>query len=166
MTYLGECTVVPDVAVVGEAVADKAQATFLDILLDRVEGLLLRYFQLCVSPSGHLDDHVEDAIVLVGEERDVVEGRHDGLVGRLFNEDTVFCRTWMSYITVLSFGHASPSVLAAPIWRVVYSMKGTFSTTSRTSGQRRLTVGHGCVRREMAGVEGETTKGRWKTHAT
>lgn len=40
-TYLGESTVVPDISVVGEAVADVAQAALLDVLLDGVERLLL-----------------------------------------------------------------------------------------------------------------------------
>ena len=74
---------------VGETVADVAQATLLNVLLDGIEGLLLGYLHLRVSPAGNLDDHVEDAIVLVGEERDIVERRYDRLVGGLFNEDTV-----------------------------------------------------------------------------
>lgn len=40
-TYLGEATVVPEVALVGEAVADEANLALLDVLLDRVEELLL-----------------------------------------------------------------------------------------------------------------------------
>ena len=75
-TYLGEGTVVPDVTVVGEAVADVAQTALLDVLLDGVEGLLLGDLHLRVGPAGDLNDHVEDGVVLVGEERDVVEGRH------------------------------------------------------------------------------------------
>lgn len=39
--YLGESTVVPEVALVGEAVADEAELALLDILLDGVEKLLL-----------------------------------------------------------------------------------------------------------------------------
>jgi hypothetical protein len=66
--------------VVGEAVTDVTQATLLDILLDRIEDLLLRDLHLRVSPSGNLDDHVEDAVVLVREEGDVVEGGDDGAI--------------------------------------------------------------------------------------
>lgn len=39
--YLGEGTVVPEVALVGEAVADVAQLALLGVLLDGVEELLL-----------------------------------------------------------------------------------------------------------------------------
>ena len=48
---------------VGEAVANVAEAALLDVL--------------GVGPAGDVDDHVEDAVVLVGEERDVVERRDD-----------------------------------------------------------------------------------------
>jgi len=74
---LWEGTIVPDVAVMGEAVANEAQAALFGILFDGVEGLLFGYFHLGVGPTGDLDDHVEDAIVPVGEKRDVVEGRDD-----------------------------------------------------------------------------------------
>lgn len=72
---------------VGEAVADEAETTLLDILLDRVEGLLLGDLHLGVSPARDLDDHVEDAIALVGEKRNVVERRDDLAV--LLDEDAV-----------------------------------------------------------------------------
>lgn len=39
--YLGEGTVVPEVALVGEAVANVAELALLDVLLDGVERLLL-----------------------------------------------------------------------------------------------------------------------------
>ena len=77
MTNLRESTVVPDVTVVREAVADVAQTALLDILLDGVEGLLLGDLHLGVGPAGDLNNHVEDPVVLVGEEGDVVEGRDD-----------------------------------------------------------------------------------------
>lgn len=41
IAYLGEGTVVPQVALVGEAVADEAKLALLDVLLDGVEELLL-----------------------------------------------------------------------------------------------------------------------------
>lgn len=41
MTYLGEGTVVPEVTLVGEAVADEPNLALLDVLLDGVEELLL-----------------------------------------------------------------------------------------------------------------------------
>lgn len=76
-TYLGESTIVPDVSVVGETVANETQAALLGVLSDGVEGLLLGYFHLGVCPAGNFDDHVEDAIAPVGEERDVVPGGDD-----------------------------------------------------------------------------------------
>jgi hypothetical protein len=39
--HLGEASVVPQVTLVGETVADEAELAFLDILLDGVEKLLL-----------------------------------------------------------------------------------------------------------------------------
>ena len=39
MTYARKGAVVPEVALVGEAVADEAELAFLDILLDGVEEL-------------------------------------------------------------------------------------------------------------------------------
>lgn len=40
-TYLGESTIVPDVTLVGEAVADEAKLTLLGVLLDGVVSILL-----------------------------------------------------------------------------------------------------------------------------
>lgn len=40
-SYLGEGTVVPEVSLVGEAVADVAELALLDVLLDGVEELVL-----------------------------------------------------------------------------------------------------------------------------
>ena len=71
MTNLRESTVVPDVTVVREAVTDVTETALLDILLDGVERLLLGDFHLGVGPTGNLDDHVEDAIGLVSEQRNV-----------------------------------------------------------------------------------------------
>jgi len=39
-TDLGEGTVVPDVTLVREAVANESQLALFDVLLDRVEGLI------------------------------------------------------------------------------------------------------------------------------
>ena len=33
------------------------------------------HLHLCVGPAGHLDNHVEDGLLLVGVQRDIVEGR-------------------------------------------------------------------------------------------
>jgi hypothetical protein len=88
---LGECTVVPDVPVVGEAIAHVTQATLLDVLLDGVERLLLGDFHLCIGPTGNLDDHVEDAVVPIRKQRDVMERRNDLAI--LLDVDAMFCYT-------------------------------------------------------------------------
>jgi hypothetical protein len=62
---------------VGEAVTHIAQTALLDILLDRIERLLLGDFEFGVGPARDLDDHVQDALALVGEEGNIVEGRDD-----------------------------------------------------------------------------------------
>ena len=46
-----------------------------------------RYLLLGVGPTGDLNDHVQDGLLLVGIERNVVEGRHGDAV--LLNEHTV-----------------------------------------------------------------------------
>jgi len=84
VTNLRECAVVPDVAVMGEAVANKTQTTLLDVLFDWIEWLLLADLELCVGPTRDLNNHVEDAIALVGKERDVVEwGDHSSILFRI-----------------------------------------------------------------------------------
>lgn len=40
-TYLGEGTIIPQISLVGEAVANISQLSLLDVLLDGVEELLL-----------------------------------------------------------------------------------------------------------------------------
>ncbi len=40
--YLRESAIIPQIAVVGEAISDKSQLALLDILLDRIELLLFR----------------------------------------------------------------------------------------------------------------------------
>ena len=62
---------------VRETVADEAELALLDVLLDGVEQLPLGDFHLGVSPAGDLDNHVQDAEVLVCEEWDVMEGGDD-----------------------------------------------------------------------------------------
>ena len=87
-THLRECAVIPDVAIVGETVADEAQLALLDVLLDGVEWLLLGGFHLGVGPAGDLNNHVEDTVVLVCEEGNVMKGRDDGAI--LLDVDAVF----------------------------------------------------------------------------
>lgn len=114
-TNLGEGTVVPQVTLVGEAVADVAKLALLDVLLDGVEKLLLgdlvgkssvskavhqhgkqkgrpgqaweTNLELGIGPAGDLDDHVQDALLLVGVQGDVVEGGDGDAI--LLNVDAV-----------------------------------------------------------------------------
>ena len=65
---------------VGEAVANETQTALFDVLLDGVEWLLLGDLELGVGPARDLDNHVEDAIALVGKERNVVERREGGSI--------------------------------------------------------------------------------------
>jgi len=74
---LRESAVIPNVSVMREAVPHKAQLATLDVLLDGVERFVFRDLHLRVSPTGNLNNHVEDAVVLIGEERDVVKRGHD-----------------------------------------------------------------------------------------
>ena len=60
-----------------EAVADEPQFTSLHVLLDWIERFLLRDLHFCIRPARDFHDHVEDAIVLVSEKRDVVERGED-----------------------------------------------------------------------------------------
>jgi hypothetical protein len=77
--------------VVREAIANETQSTLLDILFNGIEGFLLANFHLGVGPTRDLDDHVENAVVLVCKERDVVEGRYHRAI--LFDVDAVL---WMT----------------------------------------------------------------------
>lgn len=73
-SYLREGTIVPEVPLVGEAVANKSELALLDVLLDGVEQLVLGDLLLGVGPAGDLNNHVEDGLLGVGIEGDVVEG--------------------------------------------------------------------------------------------
>ena len=75
--YLGKGTIVPDVALVGEAVGDEAKLALLDVLLDGVELLVLGDLELGVGPAGDLNNHVVHVLGLVGIQGHVVE-RGDG----------------------------------------------------------------------------------------
>ena len=117
MTDLREGTIVPDVTVVREAVADETQATLLDVLFDGIECLFLGDLELGVGPAGDLDNHVEDAIALVGKERNVVEGGDDGSV--LFRVDAMI---WCKLVSLLATDlheiiRNVPKVLGAPTTR-------------------------------------------------
>jgi len=50
---------------VRETVANKTKFALFDVLLDRVEGLLLGYLHFGVGPARHFDDHIQDAIVAI-----------------------------------------------------------------------------------------------------
>ena len=100
--YLRKSTVVPDVTVVGEAVTDVAQPTLLDVLLYRIERLLLGDLHLGVGPARDFNDHVEDAIVRISEQRDVVPGRDGSTL--LLDEHTVLLDNACEEISELDDG--------------------------------------------------------------
>jgi hypothetical protein len=110
--YLGEGTVVPEVALVGEAVAHKAKLALLDVLLDGVEELILgdlfaaaivvsmpswkghgpydsslTHLKLGIGPARNLNDHVQDRLFGIGKQGDIVEGRDGDAI--LFDVDAV-----------------------------------------------------------------------------
>ena len=74
---------------VGKAVANIEQSTLLDILLDGIEGLFFRDLHFGVGPTGNLNDHVEDAVVLVREEGNVVPWADGGLSNSRFEVGAV-----------------------------------------------------------------------------
>ena len=96
-THAREGTVVPEVALVREAVADKTQLALLGILFNGVEELFLgdlqrrsriqlvnwppaahnisAYLLLSVGPTRNLNNHVQNSLLLVGVQRNIVEGR-------------------------------------------------------------------------------------------
>lgn len=84
---------------VGEAVAHEAQATLFNVLLNRVERLLLGDFHLCIGPARNLNNHVKDSIILVGKERDVVERRDNSAI--LLDEDAVVYRVALHLVSTL-----------------------------------------------------------------
>ena len=124
LTNLRECTVVPDITVVGEAVANEAQTTLLDVLLDGIEWLLLGDLEFSVGPAGDFDNHVEDTIALVCKERNVVEGGDDGSV--LF---WIYAMFWQELVNELATDVREnvrnlPKVWGAPTTRVENSVGG------------------------------------------
>lgn len=129
--YLGEGAVVPEVALVGEAVADEAQFALLDVLLDGVQELVLGDLSLdtelalpsnCphrvsrtdlllgIGPARDLDNHVEDGLLLIGVERDVVEGRQGHAV--LLDVHAVLQRVGRGHLADAVLGRHCASVLS------------------------------------------------------
>ncbi len=144
-----ESTIVPDVAMMGEAVANVTQSTLLDILLDGVEGLFFRDLHFSVSPARNFDDHVEDAVVLVSEEGNVVPWADGGLgpgrfeVGAVLWERSngVMRRTLISVIRVMKCreGKHRPSLRSS-------TRTGPIGTSAQASdGRMRVVVSRrGC----------------------
>ena len=125
----------------GEAIANETQATLLDVLLDWIEWLLLGDLELCVGPTRDLDNHVEDAIALVGKKRDVVEWGDDGSI--LFRIDAMFWRRAdeSTGMDVRETIQDVPKVLGAPTTRVENS--GVMMWQRRNEGrERKLTGNH------------------------
>jgi hypothetical protein len=75
--HLRERAIVPDVSMVGETIANESQSALLNVLLDGIERFFLGHFHLCVRPARDFNDHVEDTVALICEERNVVEWRDD-----------------------------------------------------------------------------------------
>ena len=73
-----------------EAIPHVAEASTFDILLDRIERLFLGGLHLGVRPSRYFDDDIQDALVLVGKERNVVKWRNDRSI--VLDENAVLCR--------------------------------------------------------------------------
>jgi len=72
---LREGTVVPEIALVREAVSHISELALLDILFDGIEGFLLANLHLSVGPARNFNNHIEDRLLLVGIKRDIVEWR-------------------------------------------------------------------------------------------
>jgi len=151
VTNLREGTIVPDVTVVGEAVADETQTTLFDVLLDGIEWLFLGDLELGVGPAGDLDNHVEDAIALVGKERNVVEGGDDGSV--LFWIDTMLWREMVSQLAtdVCGIVRDLPKVWGAPTTRVENSGGTMRWRRQEEEEEEKRTVNHGRCRKETGG---------------
>lgn len=148
-------TIVPNITMMREAVANVTQSTLLDVLLDGVEGLFFADLHFSVSPARNFDDHVEDAVILVSEERDVVPWAEGGLGPSRFKVGTVLWersnsgmrRTLISVVCVVKYregGHrpsSRPSTRAGPIgtsaqasdgrMRVVVNRRGCHKKTNK-----------------------------------
>lgn len=72
-----------------EAVADESQPALLDILFNGIERFLFGDLHFGVGPARDFDDHVENTIALVSEQRNVVEGRDDGAI--LLKKHAMLC---------------------------------------------------------------------------
>ena len=80
LTYLGEGTVVPEVTLVGEAVADESKLALLDVLLNGVEELLLGDLRDNSSSVKHLRGGTGTEWGLWKRKQDVVVAVKDNLV--------------------------------------------------------------------------------------
>ncbi|KAI3488210.1 hypothetical protein L1887_47749 [Cichorium endivia] len=110
---LREGAVVPDVALVREAVAHKAQLALLGVLLEGVEVLLLADLHLGVGPARDLDNHVEHRLALVGEQRHIVERRRGQAGLGVLEEDAVVERVGRTHgarLVVLGGSHGVETV--------------------------------------------------------
>ena len=88
MTHLGESTVIPNISMMRETIADETKFPLFDILFDRIESFFFGNLHLGVGPSRNFDDHVEDTGILISKERNVVEGRNGNAV--LFQINAMF----------------------------------------------------------------------------
>ena len=123
-TYTREGSIVPQVALVGEAVADVSQLALFGVLFDRVEEFLFGDLRIMIStflpsrpkkkkkkkkkkkennlllgigPAGNLNNHVEHGLLVIGIERDIVEGRDGRSI--LFDIDSVLDGVGLANLT-------------------------------------------------------------------
>lgn len=99
---LGEGTIVPQVTLVGKAVANVSKLALLDVLLDRVEELLLGDLKLSIGPPRNLNNHVQDGLLLIGIEGNIVEGGDGNAI--LLDVDTVLQGVWSSNLAKTEVG--------------------------------------------------------------
>lgn len=112
---------------VREAISNKAEFALLCILFDWIKELFLANFQLGISPSRDLDNHVQDGLALISKEWDIMP-RRDWLAWLTFEPRTPFWIVEGHTINTIILNSNpfqpcySPSVLGAPTCLVLNSL--------------------------------------------
>ena len=57
-TNLRESAIVPDITMMGEAIADVSKSSSPGVLFDGIKRLFFGDFHLCIRPAGYFDDHI------------------------------------------------------------------------------------------------------------
>ena len=60
---------------IGKNIVNKSQFAILNILRDRIEPLRFVYLHLGLTPSRYFDNHIDETLLSVGEQRYVVKRR-------------------------------------------------------------------------------------------